>query len=64
MLMKRVVLIFPDHLSIADFILTQKPQKAEVNSNEQTVTATLTVTDIEVAKQVYQAILKAEIPNN
>lgn len=50
--MKRVVLLFPDHLSIAAFVLTLKLRNTEVNSMEQTVTATLIDTDIEVAKKI------------
>jgi hypothetical protein len=63
-LMKKVVLRFPDHLSIADFVLAQKPKNAEVNSLEQTVIASLNDSDIEIAKEVYGAILRAEIPKN
>jgi hypothetical protein len=62
--MKQVVLIFPDHLSIADYVLSQKVRNAEVNSDEQTVTATLTEMDIKVATETYGAILKVETPKN
>lgn len=56
--MKRVVLLFPDHLSIADFVLSQKLRNPEINSQEQTVTGILTETDIQVAQAIYGAILK------
>jgi hypothetical protein len=62
--MNKVVLIFPDQSSIADFILSQSPGNAEVDSLEQSVTAALTPTDIEVAMEMYGAILKAETPKN
>lgn len=56
--MKRVVLLFPDHLSIADFVLSQKLRNPEINSQEQTVTGILTEADIQVAQAIYGAILK------
>jgi hypothetical protein len=62
--MNKVILIFPDQSSIADFIVSRSPASAEVDSLEQTVTAALTPTDIEVATELYGAILKAETPRN
>jgi len=56
--MKEVVLIFPDVQSMADFIIAEKISKAEADSFEQTVIGAVSEDQIEVAKQVYGAMLK------
>jgi hypothetical protein len=57
--MKKVVLIFPDTLSMADFILTQRVSNAEVNSVSHTIVAPMTDKQIIIAETEYGAILKA-----
>ena len=56
--MKKVVLIFPDNISMAEFILSQKPSKVETNSIERSIVAVLTDKQIEVACKTYGASLK------
>jgi hypothetical protein len=56
--MKEVVLIFPDVQSMADFIVAEKISKAEADSFEQTVIGVVSDDQIEIAKQVYGAMLK------
>jgi hypothetical protein len=53
--MKKVVLRFPSHLSIVNFVLSQKPTNAEVNSLEQTLIASLSKDDIKLATEGYGA---------
>lgn len=59
--MKKVVLIFPDTENMADFILNQEFQTAEVNSVEQTVTAIVTDLQLEVAQTVYGATVRSSL---
>jgi hypothetical protein len=62
--MKRVVLIFTDTSSIAEFILRERVSNAEVDSYEQTLTAIINDSQIKVAEDEYKAILKAMISKN
>jgi len=57
--MKEVVLIFPDVQSMADFVIAEKISSAETDSFEQTVIGTVSDDQIEIAKEVYGAMLKA-----
>jgi hypothetical protein len=57
----KVILIFPDQASIADFIVSSSPDNAEVDSLEQSLTAVLTPKEIELARDLYGAMLKSEI---
>jgi hypothetical protein len=59
--MKKVVLLFPDTTSLADFIMSERINNAEVNSFEQTLVAPMIDTQITKAETVYGAILKAMI---
>lgn len=56
--MKKVVLLFPDNISMAEFILAQKPTKVETNSIERSITAVLTDRQIEIACKSHGASLK------
>ena len=56
--MKRVVLIFPDTTTIADFIVKQKVSNAQVDSIEQTLTSSLSDKQIAIAETVYKAMVK------
>ena len=62
--MKKVVLLFPNTTSIADFILSERVSNAEVNSFEQTLIASMDDKQIAKAETVYGAILKAMMPQN
>jgi hypothetical protein len=62
--MKRVVLLFPDTPSIADFIMAERVSHAEVNSLEQTLIASMTDNEVVKAETLYGAIQKATIPKN
>jgi hypothetical protein len=62
--MKRVVLLFPDTPSIADFIMAERVTNAEVNSLEQTLIASMADKDVVKAETLYGAIKKATIPKN
>jgi hypothetical protein len=55
--MKKVTLLFPDHLTIADYILSEKVRDANVDFSQQTLTAALTEQDIEVALERYGAVV-------
>lgn len=60
--MKKAVLLFPDTHSMADFILTEKISKAEVNSTERTLVAPLNDMQIVKAETAYKAKLKVIVP--
>lgn len=56
--MKKVVLIFPDTTSIANFILKERVSNSEVNSNEYTLIGVLTDRQIVTAETFYGCIFK------
>ena len=56
--MKKVVLLFPDNISMAEFILSEKPSKVETNSIERSIDAVLTDKQIEIACKRHGASLK------
>jgi hypothetical protein len=57
-------MIFPDSMSMANFIIREKIRGAEVNSIEKTLVAPMNDKQIVSAETLYGAILKAIIPNN
>ena len=57
--MKEVVLIFPDVQSMADFIVREQISNAEADSFEQTIIGAVSEDQIDIAKEVYGAMLKA-----
>jgi hypothetical protein len=62
--MKEVKLIFPDNMTLTEFVLKQKVNHAEVDSREQTLTAVMPDDKIVVAETIYGAILKKMVPQN
>jgi hypothetical protein len=62
--MKRVVLLFPNITSMANFIISERINNAEVNSVEQTLVASMIDKQVIKAETVYGAIKKATIPKN
>ena len=62
--MKEVKLIFPDNKSMADFLVREKVNNAEVDSNEQMLTAVMPDNKIVAAETLYGAILKKMTPKN
>jgi len=62
--MKQVELIFPDNKAMADFVLKEKINSAEVNSQEQLLTAEMPDDIIVAAETIYGAILKKMILKN
>lgn len=64
--MKNVVLIFPDTISLASFILASNVSNAEVNTREQTLIAPLDDDDIITACEDYGAHLNTgkALPGN
>jgi hypothetical protein len=62
--MKRVVLLFPDTTSMAEFIMAERMRIAEVNSLEQTLIASMTDKQALKAETLYGAIKKATILKN
>jgi hypothetical protein len=56
--MKKVMMVFPDTSSMADFILNECVSNAEVNSVEQTLVAPMSERQIVKAETAYGAILK------
>jgi hypothetical protein len=59
-IMQRVTLIFPDTVSIADFILHHNVRNGLVDSIEQTLTASMFKEQINIACSDYGAINKEE----
>jgi len=62
--MQKVLLVFPDVTTMAEFVVKQQVNNAEVNSLEQTLVATIRDEQIEVAEKIYGAFLKSIIPKN
>jgi hypothetical protein len=62
--MKKIVMIFPDITSMANFIIREKIKGAEVNSFEKILAAPMNDKQIVSAETLYGAILKAIIPIN
>jgi len=60
-LMRKVVLVFPDVISITEFILTYKVSKAIVDSVEKTLKAVISEKDLTVACKGYGAKIKESI---
>jgi hypothetical protein len=59
--MKRVVLIFPDTASLAEFLVHYHIQNAEVDSIDQSLTAPLLEEQILIAIHDYGAIKKEQL---
>lgn len=57
--MKKVILIFPDSATIADFVIIHGISNTEVNSKELTLTAFLTEEQIVIASTMYGAIVQS-----
>jgi hypothetical protein len=62
--MQKVLLVFPDVKTMAEFVVKQQVNHAEVNSLEQTLIATIPDEKIQVAEKIYGAFLKSIIPKN
>jgi len=62
--MKKIVMLFPDNTSMANFIIREKIRGGEVNSFEKILVARMNDKQIVSAETLYGAILKAIIPNN
>jgi hypothetical protein len=62
--MREVKLIFPDNSVMAEFLVREKVNNAQVDSNEQELTALLPDKKIEAAEMIYGAILKKMTPRN
>ena len=62
--MKKIVMIFPDNTSMANFIIREKIRSVEVNSFENVLVAPMNDKQVASAETLYGAILKAIIPNN
>jgi hypothetical protein len=62
--MREVKLIFPDNTAMAEFLLNENINSAEVDSHEQELTALLSDPKIITAETVYGAILKKMTPKN
>jgi hypothetical protein len=62
--MKEAKLIFPDNSAMAEFLVREKVSNAQVDSNEQELTALLPDKKIEAAERIYGAILKKMTPMN
>jgi hypothetical protein len=56
--MREVKLIFPDHSTLAEFVVKQKVNNAEVNSLEKAVTALMADDKIALAERIYGALKK------
>jgi hypothetical protein len=62
--MKEVKLFFPDNSALAEFVVREKVNNAEVDSREQELTALLPDNKIIAAETMYGAILKKMTPKN
>jgi hypothetical protein len=62
--MKKAVLLFPDSISIAQFIHEEKVSHAEVYSNEKILVAPMEDEQIVKAELIYKAVLKVMTPQN
>jgi len=60
--MRKVTLLFPDVLSITEFVLSYKVSKAIVNTSEKTLTATMPEQHLNVAVKQYRAKIKGSSP--
>jgi hypothetical protein len=58
--LNKVILIFHDTISIAEFILQNKISGAEVNTREKALSAVLSEEEIEIACTAYRAILRTK----
>ena len=58
--MKKVVMVFPDTVSIIDFMLSNNVSNVEVNSIDQTITGVIAEDKIEKALNDYGAHLKTK----
>ena len=59
--MRKVVLIFPDVISIAEFVLNYKVAKIIIDSSEKRVTGIITEKHLEIAVKKYGARIKESI---
>lgn len=62
--MKRTVLLFPNASAIADFVLENEVNNAEVNSREQKLTAELTDQEIALACTQFGAVVISMLPSD
>lgn len=57
--MKKVILLFPDTVAMAEFILSQRIPRTQCNTRDKTLTAQMTDQQIETARRQYGASIKA-----
>ena len=62
--MKKVVLTFPDSISMANFIIREKIRGAQVSSFDKILVAPMSDKQIVSAETLYGAVLKEMIPKN
>jgi hypothetical protein len=58
---EKVVMIFPDTYSMADFLIKEEITNAEANSVEQSIIAIITSKQIEIAEMEFGAIIRSMI---
>lgn len=58
--MKKAILLFPDSISLADFVLKYQIKGADVHSCEHTLSAELSDKELKVAQKQYGAELIKE----
>ncbi|HEX2605735.1 MAG TPA: hypothetical protein VHK91_00085 [Flavisolibacter sp.] len=56
--MKRVVLVFPDTVTLTNYLLTCRVSGADVNSTEVSLTAILSDQQIQLACERFEAVVK------
>ena len=59
--MRKVILIFPDIVSLTDFILTQKVSKVIVDSSQKLLKGTITESNLSIACKQYGAKIREAI---
>jgi hypothetical protein len=59
--MRKVILLFPDLASIAEFLLTHKVSKSQVDSTQKTLSGIMAEKDVVIACEQYGARVKSVI---
>jgi hypothetical protein len=53
--MRKVILVFPDVISLTEFVLTQRVSKTIIDSSQKTLKGTITESNLRIACKEYGA---------
>jgi hypothetical protein len=59
--MRKVLLLFPDVISISDFVLTEKVSKVIIDSSRKTLKGIITEKQLQVACKEFNAKVKESV---